>query len=236
MPRITSLNMLLENEGKDYLAELYGRVIQNLQKALVSSGMKNAELSGNPEAGSMEAKRFANATSKDYGTARAAGKGDAVKAKPVTVALDKDKEIVEELEEKDIKLYGVELFYHYGTKTVTPDLIFRPGVFNKAESYKAGTQYYTRANGSTPRWRSAALPLARTTTPWNKEGQSMLYRNIKTGNIISPASKEAGEIMAKSSLYEPVRPIRMEEPPKEPPQEPPKEPDPPKEPKAPKSK
>lgn len=64
----------------------------------------------------------------------------------------------------------------------------------------------------------------------------MLYRNIKTGNLISPATKEAGEIMAKSSLYEPVKPIRIEEPAKEPPQEPPKEPDPPEAPKAAKKK
>lgn len=299
MPRITSLNMLLEGEGKDYLAELYGKVIENVQKALVSTNMKNTELSGDPSSGSMEAKRFANATSKAYGTARAAGKGDAVKASPVTVAIDQDKEIVEELEEKDIKLYGVdgvldkrannhvlrmaaeldaaffacahenaervdqtgytdtaqeleaiiqegettqnafvdgvprsllhlvlspryygrirsdldkvagnanvdtaaeefyawhgvrcyssvhlpagcdyllmaegavaqpvtadqykaekvplsnaygvELFFHYGTKAVTPDLIFRPGVFKKAESYKAGTQYYTLKDGA----------------------------------------------------------------------------------------
>ncbi len=108
MPRITSLNMLLESEGKDYLAELYGKVIDNVQKALVSSGMKNTDLSGDPVSGSVEAKRFANATSKDYGTARAAGKGDAVKASPVTIVIDQDKEIVEELEEKDIKLYGVD--------------------------------------------------------------------------------------------------------------------------------
>lgn len=65
----------------------------------------------------------------------------------------------------------------------------------------------------------------------------MLYRNIKTGNLISPASKEAGEIMAKSNLYEPVRPIRMEEPPKEPPKEPDPPEEPPKEPaKTPKAK
>lgn len=296
MARITSLNILLESEGKDYLAELYGRVIENVQKALVSSGMKNTDLSCDPASGSVEAKRFANATSKAYGTARAAGKGDAVKAEPVTIVIDQDKEIVEELEEKDIKLYGVdgvldkraknhvlrmaaeldakffacaykeavrvnqsgysdmaaelesiiqegettqnsfvdgvprsmlhlvlspryygkirndldrvannanidtaaeefytwhgvrcyssvhlpagcdyllmaagsvaqpvtadqykaekiplsnaygvELFYHYGTKAVTSDLIFRPGVFKKAEAYKAGTQYYTRS-------------------------------------------------------------------------------------------
>lgn len=108
MPRIESLNILLESEGKDYLAELYGKVIEGVQKALVSTGMKNMDLSGNPTSGTVEARRFVNATSKAYGTARAAGKGDAVKAKPVTVAIDTDKEIVEELEQKDVSLYGVD--------------------------------------------------------------------------------------------------------------------------------
>lgn len=70
--------------------------------------MKNQDLSGDPQAGSVEAKRFVNASSKTYGTARAAGAGDAVKARPVTVAIDQDKEIVEELEQKDVKLYGVD--------------------------------------------------------------------------------------------------------------------------------
>lgn len=298
MPRITALNILTENEGKEYLAELYGHVIEGVQKALVSTGIKNMDLSGDPVSGTVEAKRFVNATSKAYGTARTAGKGDAVKAKPVTVAIDKDREIVEELEQKDVRLYGVdgvldrragnhilrmaseldsafftaaagaatalnqsgysnvadeleaiiqecettqndfvdgvprsmmhlvlspkyygkirndldkqtnnanvntaaeefnvwhgvrayscvhlptgceylllvegavaqpvmadqytaekiplsnaygvELFYHYGTAVVTPDLIFKPGVFTKATEYKSGTQYYTESNG-----------------------------------------------------------------------------------------
>lgn len=108
MPRITALNLLLDTEGKEYLAELYGKVIENVQKNLVSAGMKNMDLSGDPVSGTVEAKRFVNATSKAYGTARTAGKGDAVKAKPVTVALDTDKEIVEELEQKDVRLYGVD--------------------------------------------------------------------------------------------------------------------------------
>lgn len=100
--------MLTENEGKEYLAEVYGKVIENVNKQMVSARVKNTDLSGNPEAGTVEAKRFVNASSKKYGTARTAGKGDAVKAKPVTVALDQDKEIVEELEQKDVTLYGVE--------------------------------------------------------------------------------------------------------------------------------
>lgn len=108
MARIASLNILLDTTGKDYLAELYGKVIEGVNKALISVNMKNTDLSGNPEAGSVEAKRFVNASPKAYGTARTAGKGDALKAKPVTVAIDTDKEIVEELEEKDTTLYGVD--------------------------------------------------------------------------------------------------------------------------------
>ncbi len=108
MARIESLSVLLDPSGKDYLAELYGKVIENIQKATVSSAMKNVDLSGSPEAGTVEAKRFVNAASKNYGTARAANKGDALRAKPVTVAIDKNKEIVEELEDKDAAFYGVE--------------------------------------------------------------------------------------------------------------------------------
>lgn len=108
MPRIQSLSILLEQEGKDYLSELYGKVIENVEKGLISGPMKNRDLSGNPESGSVEAKRFVNASAKNYGTARAAGKGDNIKAKPVTVAIDTDREIVEELETKDITLYGVD--------------------------------------------------------------------------------------------------------------------------------
>jgi len=108
MARITSLNVLLDPTGKDYLAELYGKVIENVNKQLISARFKNTDLSGNPESGTVEAKRFQNATSKSYGTARTGGKGDYIKAKPVTVAINQDKEIVEELEQKDVTLYGVD--------------------------------------------------------------------------------------------------------------------------------
>lgn len=109
MARITALSILTQDgEGKDYLAELYGKTIENVQKNLVSFGMKNVDLSGDPASGSVEAKRFVNATSQAYGTARAAGAGNKVKAKPVIVAIKKDSEIVEEIEEKDTRLYGVD--------------------------------------------------------------------------------------------------------------------------------
>lgn len=108
MARIESLNILTTDTGKEYLSELYGRVIEGVMKRLVSTDMKNVDLSGDPVSGTVEAKRFVNATPQDYGTARTAGKGNAVKASTVTVAIDNDKEIVEELEQKDVRLYGVD--------------------------------------------------------------------------------------------------------------------------------
>ena len=45
----------------------------------------------------------------------------------------------------------MELFYHYGTKVVTPDLIFKPGVFtavaNDAEYDSTKTYYTIDGNG-----------------------------------------------------------------------------------------
>ena len=108
MARIDSLSILLDPSGKDDLAEKYGPVIENLEKTTISGLLKNRELSGDPTTGTVEAKRFANSASKAYGTARAASKGDNIKAKAVTVAINTDKEIVEEIEEKDTRLYGVD--------------------------------------------------------------------------------------------------------------------------------
>ena len=107
MARTNSINILLENSSKDKLAEAYGVVIENIQKNLISSQLKNTELSGTPGAGSYEAKRFTNTTSKSYGTARGNHAGDKVVARPVTVNVDVDKELVNEVEQKDVTLYGV---------------------------------------------------------------------------------------------------------------------------------
>ena len=108
--RIQSLNVLLDgsDSGKMLLKEAYDGVIENVQKNTVSSRIKNTDLSGDPDSGTVEAKRFANASSQDYGTARTAGKGNAVKGKTVTIAIDQNKEFIEEIEEKDIRLLGVD--------------------------------------------------------------------------------------------------------------------------------
>ena len=107
MARTESLNILLSTTGKDYLAEKYGAVIANVQKRCISSQLKNNQLSGDPEAGSVEAKRFENKNSQAYGTARAANHGQYVTATPVTVNINQDKEIVAEVEDKDAAMYGV---------------------------------------------------------------------------------------------------------------------------------
>lgn len=105
--RIDSLNVLLDSTGKMLLAEAYDGVIDNVQKNAISFIIKNTDLSGTPETGTVEAKRFVNAVSATYGSARTANKGTALKGKPVTVKLDQNKEFVEEIEEKDASLLGV---------------------------------------------------------------------------------------------------------------------------------
>lgn len=103
-----SLSVLLDPSGQMKLAEQYKGVLENVQKLAVSTKLKNTELSGDPTTGSVEAKRFVNATSQAYGTARTGGAGNKVKGKTVTVKIDTDREFVEEIEQKDISLLGVD--------------------------------------------------------------------------------------------------------------------------------
>lgn len=109
MARIDSLSIVLQTDSsaKDKLAEEYGKVIENLQKSTISEIIKNTDLSGDPSSGTVEAKRFANATAADYGTARGNGYGDKINALPVVVPLNVNKEFIEEVQEKDIRTYGV---------------------------------------------------------------------------------------------------------------------------------
>lgn len=110
MARIESLAVLSTQAGMDYLAEEYGKVIDNIQKNTISAKLKNQDLSGTPTAGSVEAKRFVNRKSNAYGTARAGGAGQKVKAEPVTIQINIDRELITEVEQKDVSLYGVDNF------------------------------------------------------------------------------------------------------------------------------
>ena len=104
-----ALNIMLQDgETKDNLKQVLSGVLENVSARAVSEQIKAKNGSGTPEGGVVEYKRFVNAELKDKGTARTAGKGDKVKAKPVKVVIDTDKEIVEELQGKDVKLYGID--------------------------------------------------------------------------------------------------------------------------------
>lgn len=99
---------LLSDSSKDKLAEEYGKVIENISTGTVAGLYSNKDLSGDPTSGSVEAKRFANIKGQKYGTARTGGKGQKIKAQNVVVPIDDDVEYIEEVEEKDLQMYGVK--------------------------------------------------------------------------------------------------------------------------------
>ena len=108
MARQDALSIYINDSDKDKLAETYGEVIEAIQKGAISEQIKNKNYSGDPTTGSVEIDRFKNADITDKGTARTNAKGDNVKdTGKVTINVDTDKEIVEEIAKKDIKLYGV---------------------------------------------------------------------------------------------------------------------------------
>lgn len=109
MARTDALSIYINSTTKDKLAETYGEVIEAVQKGAISEQIKNKNYSGDPTTGSVEIDRFKNATVNDLGTARASGEGDKLKnTGKVTVNVDTDKEIVEEIAKKDIKLHGLD--------------------------------------------------------------------------------------------------------------------------------
>lgn len=107
MARTKAISMLSGASAPAELAEIYGMVIENVQRSTLSTSLKSQQYTGNPAAGSVEFRRFANAVSKAYGTARAAAKGDKVTAPPTVVNLDQHKEIVEEVAKFDLDTFGV---------------------------------------------------------------------------------------------------------------------------------
>jgi len=107
MARQDTLSILDTKEAKDKLAEAGGKLIENIQKNALSSILKNTEYSGDPTSGSVEINRFQNATSNDYGTARGNSKGDKIKNGKVTINIDQDKEIIEEVANKDVRMFGI---------------------------------------------------------------------------------------------------------------------------------
>ena len=145
MARQASLNIAdyTNQETMDNLAEVLDGVIENIQTSAVSEALKNKNGSGNPESGSVEYKRFVNAELKTKGTARTAGKGEKVVAKPIIINLDDDKEIIEELQIKDVKLYGIDGMAEKRKANFAKRVIAYLDRKFFAEAVNAGTQFDT---------------------------------------------------------------------------------------------
>ena len=141
MARLDALSIELISGGKDKLAEEYGKVIENLQHITLASQLKNTDLSGDPTSGTVEAKRFKNISGNAYGTARTAGKGQAIKETPVVIALNDDTEYIEEVEEKDLKTYGVSGLIERRTKNHQDALAVELDTKFFAEAVNAGTSF-----------------------------------------------------------------------------------------------
>jgi len=141
MARIDALSIELTTTGKDKLAEEYGKVIENLQHITLASKLKNNDLSGDPTSGTVEAKRFANISGQSYGTARSAGAGQKIKANPVVIAINDDTEYIEEVEEKDLKTYGVNGLIERRTKNHQDALAVELDTKFFAEAVREGTSF-----------------------------------------------------------------------------------------------
>ena len=141
MARIDALSIELVTTGKDKLAEEYGKVIDNLQHITLASRLKNTDLSGDPTSGTVEAKRFVNIAGQTYGTARTAGKGQYVKANPVVISLNDNTEYIEEVEEKDLKTYGVDGLIERRTKNHQDALAVELDTKFFAEAVSQGTSF-----------------------------------------------------------------------------------------------
>ena len=108
MARTDALSITTNGTAADKLAESYGKVIDSIQKGAISEKIKNTDYSGDPTTGSVEVNRFNNAAANAYGTARTAGEGaKLVNGGKVTININQDKEIIEEIEAKDVALFGV---------------------------------------------------------------------------------------------------------------------------------
>lgn len=148
MARLDALSIELRTEGKDKLAEEYGKVIENLQHITLASRLKNTDLSGEPTSGTVEAKRFVNKVGKAYGTARTAGKGDYIKAEPVVIAINDNTEYIEEVEEKDLRTYGVGGLIERRTRNHQDALAVELDTKFFAEAVNEGTSF-TPSAGAT---------------------------------------------------------------------------------------
>lgn len=149
MARLDALSIKMTNGSTaEKLAEEYGKVIDNLQHITLASRLKNTDLSGDPTSGTVEAKRFVNISGQSYGTARGAGHAQYIKADPVVVSLNDNTEYLEEVEEKDLKTYGVDGLIERRTRNHQDALAVELDTKFFAEAVNEGTSF-TPSAGNT---------------------------------------------------------------------------------------
>ena len=142
MARLDALSIKMTNGSTaEKLAEEYGKVIENLQHITLASRLKNTDLSGDPTSGTVEAKRFVNIQAAAYGTARGHGYADKIKANPVVVALNDNTEYLEEVEEKDLRTYGVDGLIERRTRNHQDALAVELDTKFFAEAVNEGTSF-----------------------------------------------------------------------------------------------
>ena len=142
MARLDALSIkMTDGSTAEKLAEEYGKVIENIQHITLASKLKNTDLSGDPTSGTVEAKRFVNVSGKSYGTARGHGYADKIKANPVVVSLNDNTEYLEEVEEKDLKTYGVNGLIERRTRNHQDALAVELDTKFFAEAVQQGTSF-----------------------------------------------------------------------------------------------
>ena len=105
-----ALSIYNEAGEPEYLRNVIVGIFENIGKTTLSGRLKSRNADLSTPAGSYEFKRFANAQAEDYGTARGEGKGKKIIAPSVTVEMNDNKEIVEELNLFDGQSFTKETF------------------------------------------------------------------------------------------------------------------------------
>jgi len=191
MARTDALGMLDATTGKAKLAEAYGTMIESIQKSALSVQLKTNRYVGDPTTGSVEVARFNNSAAKTYGTARAAGEGDALHNVPVTINLNTNKEIIEEVENKDAKL-----------GTVAGIVAARTADHNKTVIRDLDTAFFTAITDI------AGAEFTATTTEGDFEGQlEELVQSIETlsNDNVDGVDRDMMTVTLKPAIYGALR-------------------------------
>lgn len=100
---------LNDQNTKDTLAKRYSEVAGTIATAPLSMQLKNTNVEGEAsKGGTVKVFRMKTSVAQDYGTARAAGEGNKLQNNGVDVKIDTEREIIEEIEMKDIQRYGID--------------------------------------------------------------------------------------------------------------------------------